>query len=429
MTVEISVVVPSHNRRDSVLRLLRALEAGTVGPDRFELIVVADGCSDDTVAVLREKRPPFLFQVLAQDPGRGAGAARNAGAAVAQGPILLFVDDDIEPLPGMLQEHLARHRDGGAGPLVVVGAPIPVRGSLADFHHVAVWSWWEQQFERMRQPGYRFSYSDIFSGVLSLPAAVFRTAGGFDTTLPRSCRDDWELGLRLLRMRARIVFSRPAGGYHHEMRVHARLAERKEAEGRADIELARLHPDLRAELQLAGPFPRRRSLAGLLRRLAFRAPTLGRSLIAGLTLLLGPLEWVRLRGSWRRVHGAAMYFAYWDGVAAALGGGDRARAALESLVRAPSTGLPPAPPRMVDLELGNGLRQAEEVLDREAPEGARVLLGGREVGWLQPRPGTEVLRGHHLREQLASVLCWELSFSLALVRARQSSNSWEVLRR
>jgi glycosyltransferase involved in cell wall biosynthesis len=42
------VVVPTHNRRDSVLRLLDALKAqasaeGGVDPDRFEVVVVADG--------------------------------------------------------------------------------------------------------------------------------------------------------------------------------------------------------------------------------------------------------------------------------------------------------------------------------------------------------------------------------------------------
>ena len=85
MRPRISVVIPTHNRRDSLLRLLRALREGTYPHERFDVVIVADGCTDDTVAVLHRTPFPFAMRVLEQSPGHGAGAARNLGAAHAAG--------------------------------------------------------------------------------------------------------------------------------------------------------------------------------------------------------------------------------------------------------------------------------------------------------------------------------------------------------
>ena len=73
---DISVVIPTHNRPASLLRLLHALQDGSFPASRFEVVVIADGCTDDTAAVLRTLSWPFSLQVLEQDPGRGAGPAR-----------------------------------------------------------------------------------------------------------------------------------------------------------------------------------------------------------------------------------------------------------------------------------------------------------------------------------------------------------------
>ena len=128
---DISVIIPTHNRPASLLRLLHALREGTFPASRFEAVVVADGCTDDTATVARNVPFPFPVEVLEQNPGRGAGAARNLGATHANGELLVFLDDDVEPLPTLLAEHHRAHAEAGVA-AVAIGPPFPVRTPESD---------------------------------------------------------------------------------------------------------------------------------------------------------------------------------------------------------------------------------------------------------------------------------------------------------
>ncbi len=395
----ISVVTPTHNRRESVVRLLDRLRDGTFPAAQFEVVVVADGCVDDTLAVLRASAYPFALQVLEQSPGRGAATARNRGAAAASGEIMIFIDDDIEPLPTLLEAHAAAHAAAGE-PLVVIGAPIPVRTPDSDLQHIAVWGWWEQQFEQMRLPGHRFTYDQVFSGILSMPAALFTGVGGFEVAL-NSCRDDSELGLRLIRAGARITYSRAAGGYHHEMRDRARLILRKQAEGKADVLLARKYPDLWWTLRLSRG-PGRSLPLRFLHRAARTMPRLGDATAALLAATLGPLERFRLRNTWRQVHAGVMYYAYWRGAMRALADQGDGTAALAELARRGDDPASFREVKILELDLAAGLDAAERLLDRERPDGARVRLGEQWIGDIPAQLGAEPLRGVHLRRQLTA---------------------------
>lgn len=407
--IEISVVTPTHNRPASLLRLLRSLGNSSLPAGRIEVVVVADGCTDDTAAIARAEPLPFVLRVLEQTPGRGAAAARNLGAAQATGALLVFLDDDIEPGPGLLEEHRRVHMDAGV-PSVAIGPPLPVRPARADLGAIAAWAWWEGQFARMGQPGHRFSYDEVFGGILSVPADLFRSVGGFDEGL--QCREDGELGFRLIKAGARVLFVPAAGGLHHELRHHARLIQRKRAEGRADVGLARRHPELWHALRLSWPQMPPWHPLGVLRRSAFAAPALSTILIGLLTRALPVLERLRLRGTWRKAQAGVMYGWYWRGIADALGN-RRGLAALEAECRA---GTPkPEPPLTIDL--AHGLEAAEQQVERARPAALWVCFGELEVGLIPPRPGAEPLRAHHLR----TVLRTDLAHSLIAVKSTHAA--------
>src|SRR5690348_5405785 len=97
-----SVVIPTHERRDVVVRNVAKLGGQTESD--FEVVVVDDGSRDGTAQALRSLHVPFPLKVIEQ-PNRGVATARNVGAAAAVGEYLLFLDDDMEAEPGLLAEH------------------------------------------------------------------------------------------------------------------------------------------------------------------------------------------------------------------------------------------------------------------------------------------------------------------------------------
>ena len=104
-SASVTVVVPSRDRRPLLERKLRARE-GERAP--FEVVVVADACGDDTEGFLAAYRPPYPLR-WARGPGVHAAAARNLGAGLAAGEVLLFSDDDVIPRPGWVAAHARLH--------------------------------------------------------------------------------------------------------------------------------------------------------------------------------------------------------------------------------------------------------------------------------------------------------------------------------
>src|SRR3954454_3536316 len=62
----LSVVIPTYNRRDGILRLLQALAEQTLPSDQFEVVVVNDGSTDDTAEALACFAAPYRLRVLEQ---------------------------------------------------------------------------------------------------------------------------------------------------------------------------------------------------------------------------------------------------------------------------------------------------------------------------------------------------------------------------
>jgi glycosyltransferase involved in cell wall biosynthesis len=89
--VKVSVVIPTHNRRDWLrLTLHSVLQQQNLD---LEAIVVDDGSTDDTVEMLADVADPRV-RIIRHDSPRGVSASRNHGAAEARGEWVAFVDDD-----------------------------------------------------------------------------------------------------------------------------------------------------------------------------------------------------------------------------------------------------------------------------------------------------------------------------------------------
>ncbi len=396
----VSVVIPTHNRRASVVRAVAALSGQSYPADALEVVVVADGCTDGTASIAAE-RSPIAVRMIEQ-PAQGPATARNRGAASASGDILIFLDDDIEVSPAFVDAHVRRHTEPD---VVVVGYLPPMLQERRDFFAVVLRRWWEGMFEGMRDPGHRFAYSDLLSGNVSLPRALFARVGGFNETL--LCHEDYELGFRLIEAGAQLRFAEDAAGWHHEHTDLPRALQRKRHEGRADITLARLHPALIPVL----PFSRDERYLGrrgrAFRRLALTRPAVGDRLEAMCRAMLPALEALRRRTRWRHLVDDLLLYAYWRGVRETVD-----EATLAKVVSAPQPGTP-AP---CDLDLRLGLDAAVSRLDACRPEAVRLKWGPLIVATVQSQPGAERLQGRHLRSLLQRRFPVQFAKTLALAQ-------------
>lgn len=88
----VSVVIPTYNRRELVLRALESVFRQTYRP--MEVIVVDDGSTDGTFEALAQASHPVKVEVLRLPTNQGPGAARNAGILRATGKYVTFLDSD-----------------------------------------------------------------------------------------------------------------------------------------------------------------------------------------------------------------------------------------------------------------------------------------------------------------------------------------------
>src|SRR5438876_4606781 len=105
----VSVIIATYNRRRMLERTVPLLFAQDLAPDQYEVVVVVDGSTDDTVRFLGRYRSSARLHVVEQKHNRGQGPAWNLGVQAASGRVVLFMDDDILCSPQLVRAHIEAH--------------------------------------------------------------------------------------------------------------------------------------------------------------------------------------------------------------------------------------------------------------------------------------------------------------------------------
>lgn len=255
MTIEISVLVPTRDRRELLMRKLAAHEAQSLPPEDFEVIVVDDGSRDGTPEAFRTASWPFQVRLL-EGAGKGPGPARNLAARAARGRYLLLSDDDVLPEPGCLEGHLAaQERAGGA---VVVGR--------VDIHPELPGAATRSRLERSAHAGARSSWIAFTGQNSSLPAAQFQAQNGFDESYRAYGGEEMELGYRIHRAGVRFCYAPSARAWHLEPRKTQTMRRKAFSAGHAHARIARRYASDPLVGWLLGVHPFALVLKGLLLR-------------------------------------------------------------------------------------------------------------------------------------------------------------------
>ena len=117
----VSVVIPTHNRRRKLARLIESILRSDYPRDRLEIIVVDDASTDGTAEFVRS-RFGELVRVVRNEHDLFLAESRNVGVRASSGEYVLVIDDDNVVDRGMIRElveFMERHRRVGvAGPLM-----------------------------------------------------------------------------------------------------------------------------------------------------------------------------------------------------------------------------------------------------------------------------------------------------------------------
>jgi len=105
----VSVVIPTYNRRDLLIRAIESVLAQSVAP--AEIIIVDDGSTDGTEEALRPLGSRIIY---VRTGNRGISAARNAGAGMATGEWIAYLDNDDAFMPQKIERYLASAEEVGS---------------------------------------------------------------------------------------------------------------------------------------------------------------------------------------------------------------------------------------------------------------------------------------------------------------------------
>ncbi len=277
--VFLSVVIPTFNRKDSLQKTLDGLARQTFPAEQIEVLVVSDGSTDGTDALLRQYAgaAPYALRAILQ-PNGGPARARNNGIENAQGEVVVFLDDDVEPTPGFLAVHAAHHADQNR--TVVIGPMLPDPALL---WREPAWIAWEHAMLEKQYTAWRTGEWDgcgphhFYSGNASVRREHLVAVGGFDELFPR--QEDVELAVRLQKQRGvQFVYAPEARGTHRPQRRFASWLAVPFAYGGLDVVRAR-RGDTSWETVRHG-YHARNKATRLLARMVLAFPILSRPLRA-----------------------------------------------------------------------------------------------------------------------------------------------------
>jgi len=237
----VSVVIPTYNRKESLRRTLQGLSRQTLGDlAACEVLVVSDGSTDGTEEMLTEMAAaagrdfPFLLRPVFQK-NQGPSRARNRGIQEARGEIVVFIDDDVEPVPEFLEKHLRHHREDPA--VAVVG---PMSPDPANRANEAVWIGWEHAMLEKQYHNFRTGIwpgtgpNHFYSGNASVRREHLLAVNGFDESFTR--QEDVEMAYRLERECGMTFrFDAEAVGLHRPIRSLESWLKVPYAYGKLDV--------------------------------------------------------------------------------------------------------------------------------------------------------------------------------------------------
>ncbi len=273
--IPVSVIIPTHQRRDLVVAAVASLTAGNYPEDKLEIVVVTDRCSDGTLEALRAS---FCDRIAIVDsPRPGQPAALNTGISAATGVLAIFIDDEMRAHPDFVEAHARAHENHSAPTAVTGYSPVANagHGDSLSAYLARTYAAFHRRLESAPNPR---DPRSLNGGNMSVRLDALRSIGGFNESYLFQ-RNDFELAARLIESGFEILYCPEARADQHFAVDSEGMVSRAEPRAQNDVRLAREFPWCREFLPFrrqldAGPAQSRWKAAWLARHVlpaAFKA--------------------------------------------------------------------------------------------------------------------------------------------------------------
>ncbi len=215
----VSVVIPSHNRREA---LARTVEAVLTDPATTEVVVVLDGCTDDSDVYLKELAAfDERVVVIALEHNKGRSVARQVGLSRAECEVVVLLDDDVTPSDSCISGHALNQQQTAADAIVVGYMPVesPPRANRTQRLIARLYS------EKYEATCARYEKSadailpSLWGGNISFRRAVGTRIGLLSPGFENLFHEDTDFGLRCQAAGVKAAFDRSLRASHVFLRT------------------------------------------------------------------------------------------------------------------------------------------------------------------------------------------------------------------
>jgi glycosyltransferase involved in cell wall biosynthesis len=235
-SVELTVVIPTYNRIETLRHVIPALLRQDLDADRYEIVVADSNSSDGTAEFLAEVSREHPRVRHLPGPYTGRAMARNAGIEAARGEVVMFTDADIIASADLVSRHLGHHRARKG--IAVVGMELQVN-TFEDYERLHA----HPDQRRPLHPNSRKKLSWLYflTGNASVRKSDLDRVGRFDETFTGYGHEDLELGYRLEESGMTIVYDPLAIDYHWHPVPYDEQKEKMTLAGRSTVRFFRKH--------------------------------------------------------------------------------------------------------------------------------------------------------------------------------------------
>ena len=243
--MNVSIVIPTYNRKSILKKCLKALENQTLNNNisKYEVIVVDDGSTDGTTSWIKKNSDVLSHVVLYEQDHGGPALGRNLGVMKSKYEIIIFIDSDLVVLNDFISCHVNKllfYWNKNNKKCFTYGSVI----NTSNFAN--------PESEMYKLTDISFAY--FATGNVAISKELILNVGLFDTSFSLYGWEDLELGERLKKNGTKLVKCPEAIGFHWHPpfdcgQIESLISQEKER-ARMALIFYKKHPNLRVRFMI-----------------------------------------------------------------------------------------------------------------------------------------------------------------------------------